>query len=76
MAEGVVAAIVTYRRAFQRAFAGNMPFAVALLELDAGVRLQVHVREPGAVRHGQRARLTFAGLVAGGPKVPLLDAAA
>ena len=72
---GIILAAVTYRRAFQQAFAALLPYGIALVELDCGVRLQVHVRHPdaaGAPPAGSRVHIAFASLVDDGPPVPVL----
>ena len=76
---GVVKALAVYRRVFHPAFAPLTPFGVALVELDAGPRLQVHVRDPDgadAPRAGRRVRLVFDQILADGPLVPVAQAAA
>jgi uncharacterized OB-fold protein len=63
--EGEAVAIVTYRRAFQQPLADCMPYAIALIELAGGVRLQAHLARPdddAAPRTGDRVELSFAPL--------------
>lgn len=69
---GTVVAMAIYRRGFHPAFAGLMPYAVGLIELDCGPRLQAYIAHPDAadaVRPGARARLRFARIVDGGESV-------
>ena len=76
---GTVVAMAIYRRAFQQAFAGLLPYGIALVELDCGPRLQVHVPHPDsaeAPKVGARAHISLRPLVDGGPSVPVLDNAA
>lgn len=71
---GEMVGLVTYRRAFQAAFADHMPFGIALVALDAGPRLQVHVPDPdGAAvpRPGDRVRIHFRPVFAGGCVLPI-----
>lgn len=70
--EGTLIARVTYRRGFQKAFEARLPYAVGLVELTSGLRLQVHLGEPDAPQSpqaGARIRLGFARLVDGGAPV-------
>lgn len=72
---GTLRAVAVYRRSFQKAFAGLMPYSVGLIELDAGPRLQIHIRasdDPGVPKSGDRVRIVFARIVDGGPFVPTL----
>ena len=67
--EGEAITIVTYRRGFQQALAGHLPYAIVLVELAGAVRLQAHVAAPdsdGAPRAGDRVRLRFGSLADGG----------
>lgn len=76
-AEGVLLSRVTYRRAFQQAFADRLPYAVGLVELLPGLRLQAHLSDPDAAaapKAGDRVRLAFQALVSGGPPVPVIEA--
>jgi uncharacterized OB-fold protein len=66
---GEVRSIVTYARVFQQALADRMPFAIALVELAEGVRLQAHVADPESLVAGNRARLIFAPLAPDLPPV-------
>ena len=77
-AEGVLLSRVTYRRAFQQAFATRLPYGIALVEVAPGVRLQAHLPDPDgadAPRPGDRVRLAFASLVEGGKAVPIVAGA-
>ncbi len=70
--EGLVLAIVVYRRTFQKAFADLLPYGIAMVALDCGPRLQVHVEhpdDPGAPVAGSRVRLEFSALLADGPRL-------
>src|SRR5215813_14572292 len=51
---GVIAALVVYRRPFQKAFEPMLPYSVALVTLDAGPRLLAHV--PKAYASGAPCR--------------------
>ncbi len=71
---GEVKALAAYRRVFHQAFAPLMPFAIALVEPDAGPRLQVHVPradDPEAPRTGSRVVLSFAPILPDGPPIPI-----
>lgn len=74
-AEGLLTTTVTYARVFQQALAANMPYAVAQVELDGGVRLLAHVRDPQAVRPGDKVGLSFAPLVEGAMPVLVVGGA-
>src|SRR4051794_10420215 len=55
--DGTLRGLVIYRRVFQKAFETQLPYGVALVELDEGPRLQAYVAEPegpGAPRAGDR----------------------
>ena len=72
---GVLRALVIYRRVFQKAFEPLLPYGVGLVELDEGPRLHGFVAAPDAAdapKPGDRVRLSFAQLLADGPKVPVL----
>ena len=71
-AEARLLSRVTYRRAFQQAFAAALPYAVGLVEVAPGVRLLAHLAapdRPGAPQPGDRVRLGFARIAEGGPPV-------
>jgi uncharacterized OB-fold protein len=73
--EGVLRAMVIYRRVFQKAFEPLLPYGVGLLELDEGPRLSAFIRSPDgedAPKPGDRVRLSFVELLSDGPKVPAL----
>jgi uncharacterized OB-fold protein len=75
-AEGVLLSRVTYRRAFQKAFGDRLPYAVALIEVTPGVRLQAHLADPDGPRaplSGAHVRLGFAALAEGGPPIPIVE---
>lgn len=63
---GIVQAFCVYRRVFLKAFEPLAPFAVALVELEGGARLQAHVLDPDALQAGDRVKLGFRVLVEGG----------
>jgi uncharacterized OB-fold protein len=63
---GVVRALCVYRRVFLKAFEPLAPFAIALVELGGGARLQAHLSDPGALQVGDRVKLEFRVLVEGG----------
>lgn len=70
--DGVLVARVVYRRVFQQALHGTMPYAVGLVALETGPRLLAHLPHPddeGAATAGDRVRLVFRSIVDGGPKV-------
>lgn len=70
---GVVRALCIYRRVFLKAFEPLAPFAIALVEIDGGARLQAHVSEPRALRAGDNVRLGFRVLVDGGSPALVAD---
>lgn len=77
--EGVLLSRVTYRRAFQKAFAGRLPYAVGLVEIAPDVRLQAHLSDPDGPetpQAGDRVLLGFEVLVADMIPVPVIRAAA
>jgi len=64
---GRVYSFVIYHRAFHPAHAAEVPYAVALVELDEGVRLPLRVVDcpPEALRIGARGEIRFARLTDG-----------
>lgn len=58
---GTIYSFTVVRRAANPAFADRVPYVLALVELDEGVRLTTNVVgcDPGEVRAGQRVRATF-----------------
>jgi len=70
---GVVRALCVYRRVFLKAFEPLAPFAIALVEIDGGARLQAHVSDPHALRAGDGVRLGFRVLVDGGSPALVAD---
>ena len=77
-AEGVLLSRATYRRAFQQTFADRLPYAVCLVEILPGLRLQVHLAEPDAAtapQAGDRVILAFRPVAEGGPPVPVIPEA-
>jgi uncharacterized OB-fold protein len=59
---GTVAAAVTYARIFQQLLADRTPFAIALVDLVDGVRLQVHAPDPALALPGTEVTIGFAAL--------------
>jgi uncharacterized OB-fold protein len=57
-------------RAPSPAFAQEVPYVIALVDLDEGFRMMLNVRDcnPDAVRIGQRVRIVYE--VRGGQKIP------
>ena len=64
---GQVHSFVIYRRAFHPAYAAEVPYAVALVELDEGVRLLLRVVDcpPETVKIGARGEIRFTRLTDG-----------
>lgn len=52
---------VVFHRVYHQAFAKEVPYVVALIELDEGPRLISNVVgvDPGSVRCGMRVRVTY-----------------
>jgi hypothetical protein len=73
--EGLLRGAVVYRRVFQKAFEGVVPYGVGLVELDEGPRLQAHIADPDSTRYlpGDRVAIAFEAIVAGAPKVPTVQ---
>ena len=72
---GTMVSRVIYRRCFQQAFEPLMPYAVGLVQLDAGPRLIAHVSDPddpSSARTGDRVQIRFAPLLENGPAVALI----
>ncbi|MDB5582965.1 MAG: hypothetical protein JWR80_8141 [Bradyrhizobium sp.] len=64
---------VVFRRCFQAPFAPLMPYAVGLLQLDAGPRILAYLADPdapGSAQAGARMHIEFAQLLPEGPAVP------
>ena len=75
---GTLLAAVVFRRSYLKVLDPIMPYAVGIVELDAGPRLQVHVRDVGLAapgRHGQRVEIRFGGLLPDSRPVPVAYAA-
>jgi uncharacterized OB-fold protein len=73
--EALLIARVTYRRSFLKAFDPLMPYAIGLVELAEGPRLQAFIRDPdsaAAPGADDRVRLSFEHLLG---EVPILTAA-
>lgn len=75
---GTVWSFCVYRRAFHPAFAGLLPYVVALVELDSGPRLVTNLPDlpPERVRIGLRGRAVPYPLPDGGSLVYFLAAPA
>jgi hypothetical protein len=61
---GQVYSFVIYHRAFHPAYATEVPYAVALVELNEGIRLLLRIVEcpPEALKIGARGEIRFARL--------------
>lgn len=71
---GRLVTAVVFRRSYLKALEPIMPYAVGLVELDAGPRLQVHVRDTALAapdRAGARVRIEFEGLLPDSRPVPV-----
>lgn len=71
---GTLLVAVAFRRSYLKVLDPIMPYAIGIVELDAGPRLQVHVRDVGLAapeRHGQRVQVFFEGLLPGSRPVPM-----
>ena len=71
--KGVLRSRVVYRRVFQKILEARLPYAVGLVELGSGVRLQAHIADPDgddAPQAGDAVAIYFAPLVEGNPPVP------
>ena len=76
--DGVLRALVIYRRVFQKALEPLAPYAVGLIALDEGPRLHAFIPSAGGAgspKPGDRVRLSFAALLPDGPRVPTLTRA-
>lgn len=74
---GTLQAAVTYRRGYLKVLDPIMPYSVGIVELDAGPRLQVHLRDSSLAlpaRHGQRVQIFFEGLLPDSRPVPMARA--
>ena len=72
-ATGRLRSRVVYRRVFQKVLSKRVPYGIGLVELSAGVRLQVHIADPEAAdapRAGEAVTIFFLPLVEGGTPVP------
>jgi len=75
-ATGTLRATVIYRRSYLKELEPIMPYAVGVVELDAGPRIQVHVRDLDlAGQTGQRVVIRFESLLPGGRPVPMAQGA-
>ena len=73
---GTVLSVVVYRRAFQQALAGRVPYGIALVEVQPGVRLQAHLADPDAAdapRPGEQVALGFAPLREGEQPILIVE---
>lgn len=69
---GILLSLVVYRRAFQAALAGQLPYGIALIEVAPDVRLLAHVRTSDvalAPVAGARVDLCFRPLMPSGMPV-------
>ena len=74
---GTLQAAVTYRRSYLKVLDPIMPYSVGIVELDAGPRLQVHLRDGNLAlpaQHGQRVQIYFEGLLPDSRPVPMARA--
>lgn len=72
-ATGRLRSRVVYRRGFMKELEARMPYAVGLVELDAGPRLLAHIETPdapGSPQPDERVAIHFLRLVEGGRPVP------
>jgi hypothetical protein len=75
--EGVLVVAVIYRRSFMKSLEPVMPYAIGQVELDAGPRLLVHLRDIALAspeRAGSRVRVFFDSILGSSPKVPMARA--
>jgi len=75
---GSLLVAVTYRRSYLKALDPIMPYAIGIVELDAGPRLQVHLRDVGLAApgcQGRRVEVYFEGLLPDSRPVPMARAA-
>lgn len=75
--DGIIVAVVVYRRGFLKSFEPLLPFGIALVEVASQTRLYAFVRDPlskGAPKAGLRALLSFERISPEG--VPVLTASA
>ena len=66
---GTVRALAVYHRSFQADFTDRLPYVIALVELEGGVRLHVFAGSPGAICADARVTIRFTQLAPDGPKV-------
>jgi uncharacterized OB-fold protein len=73
--QGTLVAAVIYRRSYLKELEVIMPYAVGILALDCGPRLQVHLRDLElAVQTQPRVELYFDSLLPDGRPVPMARA--
>ncbi len=70
---GRIAAFSIVRRAINADLASEAPYAIAFVELDAGVRMLANIvdADPADLRPGMRVRCRFEGTLDGGLRVPV-----
>jgi uncharacterized OB-fold protein len=74
---GRVASFSVVHRAPLAAFAGDVPYTLALVDLDEGFRFMCNVLncDPAAVRIGMRVRVTFEARPGSEQKIPQVEPA-
>lgn len=72
---GRVASFSVVHRAPLAAFAGNVPYVLALVDMDEGFRFMCNVLncDPAAVRIGMRVRVTFETRPGSEQKIPQVE---
>ncbi|AMK21502.1 MULTISPECIES: Zn-ribbon domain-containing OB-fold protein [unclassified Sphingobium] len=73
---GRVESLIVYRRAFQQSFAHLIPYGIALVALDAGLRLMVHVENPddaGAPCVGAAVTVGFRAILPDSMPLPVIS---
>ena len=58
--QGSVYSWVRVHRAFNEALAAEVPYSIAVVELDEGCRVVARIEQPGAPSPGERVTATFA----------------
>ena len=70
--KGTLVAAVIYRRSYLKEFETIMPYAIGVLALDCGPRIQVHLRELELAQQTRpRSALYFDSLLPGGRPIPM-----
>jgi uncharacterized OB-fold protein len=62
---GVVHSFTIMRRAYHRGFTNEIPYAIAIVELDEGVRMVSNLRPIDRISVGMRVEVTFRELAEG-----------